>query len=119
MKVAVDGERFLSVSESLDPMGGDQGPINALSRALRKDLGKYQSYIEDLELEDFKVRIVGRGTGAVTRVLIISRDREGKRWATVGVSANIVDASFQALEDAILYKLLTEGAPTSAKMAAE
>lgn len=119
VKVAVDGERFLSVSESLDPEGGDQGPINALSRALRKDLGKYQSYIEDLELEDFKVRIVGRGTAAVTRVLIISRDKEGKRWATVGVSANIVDASFQALEDAILYKLLREGAPTSAKVAAE
>ncbi len=119
VKVAVDGERFLSVSESLDPEGGDQGPINALSRALRKDLGKYQSYIADLELEDFKVRIVGRGTAAVTRVLIVSRDGNGKRWATVGVSANIVDASFQALEDAILYKLLTESAPTSAKVAAE
>ncbi len=113
VKVAVDGERFLSVSESLDPVGGDQGPINALSRALRKDLGKYQAYIDDLELEDFKVRIVGRGTEAVTRVLIISRDRGGKRWATVGVSANIVDASFQALEDAILYKLLSEDAPLS------
>jgi 2-isopropylmalate synthase len=113
VKVAVDGERFLSVSESIDPVGGDQGPINALSRALRKDLGKYQSYIDDLELEDFKVRIVGRGTEAVTRVLIISRDREGTRWATVGVSANIVDASFQALEDAILYKLLAEEAPVS------
>jgi len=117
VKVAADGEKFLSVSESLDPMGGDQGPINALSRALRKDLGKYQSYIEDLELEDFKVRIVGRGTAAVTRVLIISRDRDGNRWATVGVSANIVDASFQALEDAVIYKLLTESAPTSAKRA--
>ena len=113
VKVAVDGERFLSVSESLDPVGGDQGPINALSRALRKDLGKYQAYIDDLELEDFKVRIVGRGTEAVTRVLIVSRDRGGKRWATVGVSANIVDASFQALEDAILYKLLSEDAPLS------
>jgi len=119
VKVAVDGARFLSVSESLDPAGGDQGPINALSRALRKDLGKYQSYIDDLELEDFKVRIVGRGTEAVTRVLIISRDRVGARWATVGVSANIVDASFQALEDAILYKLLAENAPTSVKMAGE
>ena len=113
VKVAVDGERFLSVSESIDPVGGDQGPINALSRALRKDLGKYQSYIDDLELEDFKVRIVGRGTEAVTRVMIVSRDREGTRWATVGVSANIVDASFQALEDAILYKLLAEDAPVS------
>ncbi len=119
VKVAVDGERFLSVSESLDPEGGDQGPINALSRALRKDLGKYQGYIDDLELEDFKVRIVGRGTGAVTRVLIVNRDSKGRRWSTVGVSANIVDASFQALEDAILFKLLTEGAPVSSKIAAE
>ena len=119
VKVAVDGERFLSVSESLDPVGGDHGPINALSRALRKDLGKYQTYIDDLELEDFKVRIVGRGTEAVTRVMIVSRDQEGARWATVGVSANIVDASFQALEDAILYKLLAEDAPISVQMAGE
>ena len=65
--------------------------------ALRKDLGPYQSYIDDLELVDYKVRILTGGTDAVTRVLIESRDGEGRRWFTVGVSPNIVDASFEAL----------------------
>jgi len=97
----------------------DQGPINALSKALRKDLGKYQRFMDDLELVDFKVRIVGRGTEAVTRVLITSRDGVGALWSTVGVSANIVDASFQALEEAVLYKLLKDGAPMSDRRAAE
>ncbi len=73
--------------------------MNALDAALRKDLGKYQRFIEDLELVDFRVRILNGGTGAVTRVLIESRDRAGETWTTVGVSANIIDASFQALTD--------------------
>ncbi|MCC2111249.1 MAG: citramalate synthase, partial [Hyphomicrobiales bacterium] len=63
------------------------------------------------ELVDYKVRILNGGTGAITRVLIESRDGEGNRWATVGVSPNIVDASFQALLDSVTYKLLTNGAP--------
>ena len=77
--------------------------------ALRKDLGKYQRFIDDMELSDFKVRILNGGTGATTRVLIESRDGKGNRWFTVGVSPNIVDASFRALSDALVYKLVREG----------
>ena len=87
------------------------GPVNALDVALRKDLGKYQNYIEGLELIDYKVRILNGGTEAVTRVLIESEDETGERWTTVGVSPNIIDASFQALMDSIVYKLIKEGAP--------
>jgi 2-isopropylmalate synthase len=99
VKVVVDGETMISAAE------GD-GPVNALDKALRKDLGKYQSQIAGLELMDFKVRIFQGGTDAVTRVLIESRDETGDGWTTVGVSANIIDASFQALTDSILYKLM-------------
>lgn len=99
VKVIVDGETMMSVAEG-------HGPVNALDLALRKDLGKYQSEIADLELADYKVRILNGGTEAVTRVLIESTDRTGARWWTVGVSDNIIDASFQALMDSIVYKLL-------------
>ena len=109
--VRFGGERAMSVSESHDPVTqADQGPVNALSRALRKDLGPYQAFIDDMRLVDFRVRITSGGTEAVTRVMIESADREGQRWSTVGVSANIVDASFQALNDAILWKLVRDGA---------
>ena len=107
-------ERVMSVSESHDPVTlADQGPVNALSRALRKDLGPYQAFIDDMKLVDFRVRITSGGTEAVTRVLIESADGQGRRWSTVGVSANIVDASFQALQDSILWKLLRDGAPVA------
>ena len=100
VKVEVDGETYMSVAEG-------NGPVNALDIALRKDLGRYQSMIADLELVDFKVRILNGGTEATTRVLIESHDREtDRRWFTVGVSPNIVDASFQALIDSVTYKLL-------------
>ncbi|HVH01669.1 MAG TPA: alpha-isopropylmalate synthase regulatory domain-containing protein, partial [Amaricoccus sp.] len=109
--VRFGAERAMSVSESHDPVTqADQGPVNALSRALRKDLGPYQAFIDDMRLVDFRVRITSGGTEAVTRVMIESADREGQRWSTVGVSANIVDASFQALNDAILWKLVRDGA---------
>ncbi|MEM7213710.1 MAG: citramalate synthase [Pseudomonadota bacterium] len=102
----VDGQRMISASESQDPITkSDQGPVNALSRALFKDLGSYQCIIDGLKLVDFKVRILNGGTEAVTRVLIDSKDGQGSVFSTVGVSANIVDASFQALEDAILMCL--------------
>ncbi|MEP0710115.1 MAG: citramalate synthase [Parvibaculum sp.] len=104
VKVVVDGEKFISVGEG-------NGPINALDQALQKDLGKYSPYIADLRLADFKVRILTSGTEAVTRVMIESADAKGNRWFTVGVSPNIVDASFQALTDSITWKLLRDGAP--------
>ena len=78
---------------------------------MRKDLGRYQSHIKDVELADYKVRILTGGSEAITRVLVESRDRStGERWFTVGVSPNIVDASFEALVDSITYKLLRAGA---------
>ena len=106
--VKVDGEKRLSVSESMDAEGCDRGPVNALSKALVKDLGQYSALLEDMHLVDFKVRITQGGTEAVTRVIIDSEDGQGRRWSTVGVSANIVDASFEALLDAIRWKLIRD-----------
>ena len=107
----VGGQRMMSVSESRDrEADADQGPVNALSRALAKDLGPYQAIIDDIELVDFRVRITNGGTEAVTRVIIDSEDSQGQHWSTVGVSANIVDASFQALLDAVHWKLIRDGA---------
>ena len=99
VRVTIDGETRLSVAEG-------HGPVNALDIALRKDLGKFQAEIEDMALTDYKVRILNGGTEAITRVLIESRDVTGDRWWTVGVSDNIIDASFQALMDAVIYKLV-------------
>lgn len=108
--VAIGRETMLSVSESMDETGSDRGPVNALAKALAKDLGPYQRFIEDIRLVDFKVRITQGGTEAATRVIIDSEDGEGRRWSTVGVSPNIVDASFEALLDAITWKLVRDGA---------
>ena len=83
----------------------DAGPVNALSKALKTDLGPYQDLIDDIRLVDYKVRITDGGTEAVTRVIIDSEDGQGRRWATVGVSANIIDASFEALVDSVIWKL--------------
>ncbi|MEC7259363.1 MAG: citramalate synthase [Pseudomonadota bacterium] len=88
----------------------DDGPVNALWQALKTDLGPYQERIEDIRLTDFKVRITNGGTEAVTRVIIDFQDARGRRWSTVGVSPNIVDASFEALLDAIRWKLQRNGA---------
>jgi 2-isopropylmalate synthase len=107
VKTVAAGKTFHNVAEG-------NGPVNALDRALRKDLGVYQAIIEDIELVDYKVRILNGGTEAVTRVLIESADAAGNRWLTIGVSENIVDASFEALLDAIIYKLVkAEARPTS------
>jgi len=106
--VKIGEQKMLSVSESMDETGTDRGPVNALSKALAKDLGPYQAVIDDLRLVDFKVRITQGGTEAVTRVIIDSEDSQGRRWSTVGVSANIVDASFEALLDAINWKLIRD-----------
>ncbi|MBX3571153.1 MAG: citramalate synthase [Mesorhizobium sp.] len=99
VKIHIDGEERMSVAEG-------NGPVNALDIALRKDLGRFQDEISDMALVDFKVRILNGGTEAVTRVLIESHDSTGARWWTVGVSDNIIDASFQALMDSIVYKLM-------------
>src|ERR1700757_4705068 len=104
VKVRVGDDNMLSAAEG-------NGPVNALVLALRKDLGKYQKYIDHLKLSDFRVRILDTGTEAVTRVLIESEDEAGERWTTVGVSPNIIDASFQALMDSIIFKLVKSGAP--------
>ena len=106
VRVSIQGD-----NEPLWSVAEGNGPVNALDRALRKDLGRYQSHIKDVELVDYKVRILTGGTEAITRVLVESRDKAtGERWFTVGVSPNIVDASFEALVDSINYKLIKGGA---------
>ncbi len=110
VKVTIAGD-----AEPLWSVGEGNGPVNALDTALRRDLGRYQKHIEDVELVDYKVRILtqigAHGTEAVTRVLVESHDtKTGERWTTVGVSPNIIDASFEALLDSINYKLLKDGA---------
>lgn len=99
VKVRVGDEQLFSAAEG-------NGPVNALDQALRKDLGRYQSLIGELKLVDFKVRIFQGGSDAVTRVLVEFQDGDGERWTTVGVSANIIDASFEALSESLTYKLL-------------
>jgi 2-isopropylmalate synthase len=108
--VNIAGERHLSVSEGIMADGSDGGPVNALSKALVKDLGPYSDLISDMELVDFKVRITNGGTEARTHVIIDHEDSLGRRWSTVGVSSNIIDASFEALLDAVLWKLTRDGA---------
>jgi 2-isopropylmalate synthase len=103
VRVRVGDEVLISAAEG-------NGPVNALDLALRKDLGRYKDLIQDLELIDYKVRIYQGGSDAVTRVLIEFADRSGERWTTIGVSANIIDASFQALTDSMTYKLLKSAA---------
>jgi len=103
VRVRVDGETYYNVDFG-------QGPVDALSNALRKDLGKYSGFLADLKLTDYKVRILTAGTEAITRVMVESKDGKGRRFSTVGVSENIVDASFEALIDAIYLKLLRDGA---------
>lgn len=109
--IKVDGQKHMSISDSVDASGSDRGPVNALAKALAKDLGRYSAIIDDMRLVDFKVRITQGGTEAVTRVIIDSIDGQGRRWSTVGVSPNIVDASFEALLDAIRWKLVRDVAP--------
>ena len=105
----VDGKEIICEGEG-------NGPVNALDQAIRKNLdniGKYSDYLKDLRLVDYKVRILNSGTNATTRVSIESIDDKGKSWFTVGVSPNIIEASFRALLDSIDYKLYKENAPSS------
>ena len=107
----VAGEQRRSVAAATVNGTKDNGPVHALARAVNSDLGVYQPFIEDMRLVDFKVRITSGGTEAVTRVVIDSEDRQGRRWSTVGVSPNIIEASFEALMDAIKWKLVRDQAP--------
>jgi 2-isopropylmalate synthase len=85
------------------------GPVNALDKALRKALTRFYPKLKDMELADYKVRVLSgeHGTGAKVRVLIQSRDQESE-WGTVGVSYDILEASWQALVDSITYKLMKD-----------
>jgi 2-isopropylmalate synthase len=103
VKVKIGNDTLINAAEG-------NGPVNALDVALRKDLGRFQKYIDGLKLIDYRVRILNAGTEAVTRVLIESEDESGEHWTTIGVSPNIIDASFQALMDSIVYKLVRSGA---------
>jgi 2-isopropylmalate synthase len=100
VKIRVDGKAEYTVDE------GD-GPVNALDKALRKALVPHFPKIAQVRLEDYKVRIIdsGNGTAAKTRVLIVSSDGQ-RTWGTVGVSTNIIDASWQALVDSLEYFLM-------------
>ena len=88
-------------------VGVGNGPVNAIDSALRKALINFYPTIDNLKLTDFKVMILSgeKGTGAITRVLIESTDESNKHWTTIGVSANIIDASYNAIYDSITYKL--------------
>jgi len=108
-QLEVDGEKIICEGEG-------NGPVNALDNAIRQNvdrLAKYSKYLKDLKLVDYKVRILNTGTEAVTRVSIESTDSKGKNWFTIGVSTNIIDASFKALVDSLDYKLLKDKAPAS------
>jgi len=100
MKVTVDGILHMTVAEG-------NGPVNALDNALRKALLPAYPQLVDMQLVDYKVRILesSAGTAAVTRVMVESRDQSGRRWSTVGASGNVIEASYQALFDAVNYKL--------------
>jgi 2-isopropylmalate synthase len=103
IKVDVGNDRHMTVAEG-------NGPVNALDAALRKALVAFYPQLGEMRLVDYKVRILtpDAGTAAVTRVMIESADPR-TRWATVGVSANVIDASYNALYDAITYKLYRDG----------
>jgi 2-isopropylmalate synthase len=100
IKVHVAGERVIATAEG-------NGPVNALDAALRKAIGARYPALAGVHLTDYKVRVLdtAKGTGAVTRVLLDSTDGE-RTWTTIGVSENIIEASWQALFDSLVYGLL-------------
>jgi len=97
IKLTVDGERYVRVAEG-------NGPVNALDSALRAAIADRYPHLADIELTNYKVRILdeSHGTGAVTRVLLDSSDGE-REWGTIGVSENIIEASWEALVDSLVY----------------
>ncbi len=101
IKLVIDGE-------VVENEGSGNGPINALDHAFRGDLRRYAPFLDDMSLIDYKVRILNTGTEAITRVTVESGDQKGNSWRTIGVNANIVVASFEALHDAVIYKLIRD-----------
>ena len=107
---------FLIDGKKIECIGKGNGPVNALDNAIRSNFNKvekYYNYFSDLKLLDYKVRILNTGTEATTRVLIESTDKTGISWFTIGVSPNIIEASFKALIDSLEYKLYKEKAPAN------
>jgi 2-isopropylmalate synthase len=95
------------MGKSLMTVAEGNGPVNALDKALRKALSSKFKSLKQMRLVDYKVRIIpSQGTDALTRVWIESADDEGNSWCTIGVSANVIDASYNALHDSITWKLL-------------
>lgn len=101
MKLTVDGEERMRVAEG-------NGPVNAIDKALREGLAKLYPSLVNTKLVDYKVRIINPrgGTQAITRVLIETEDANGNRWSTMGVSENVIDASYNAIYDSICYGLM-------------
>ena len=100
VKIHVGGERVVATAEG-------NGPVNALDSALRKAIGPHFPALAEIHLTDYRVRVLdtGLGTGAVTRVLVDTSDGE-RTWTTIGVSENIIEASWQALYDSVVFGLL-------------
>ncbi|MEQ9122706.1 MAG: alpha-isopropylmalate synthase regulatory domain-containing protein, partial [Alphaproteobacteria bacterium] len=113
VKVSVGDVRALEVAEG-------NGPVNALDHALRKALAPFYPSLGEVRLTDYRVRILnsGDGTAAVTRVMLESADDQGRRWTTVGLSGDIISASYEALTDGLIYKLMADGVAPPAGAAA-
>ena len=108
IKIWVDGRRFVRTAEG-------NGPVNALDRALREAITELHPHLADIELVDYKVRILDthHGTGAVTRVLLDSSDGQ-RSWGSIGVSENIIEASWEALVDSLEYAFQPRSSPLAA-----
>ena len=118
--LVIESEATVTVEvcgELLHEVASGNGPVNALDVALRKALLRAYPQLEGTHLTDYKVRILTPqgGTDAVTRVMIESADKEGERWTTLGVSPNIIGASYSALEDSYAWKLFRVGATPPSK----
>ncbi len=112
-KLSVFSEAHVKITvgkDTLETSATGNGPVNALDKAIRKALVKTYPTLADVELVDYKVRIINsaNGTEAITRVLIESEDKAGNKWTTIGVSENIIDASYNALRDSLIYKLIQD-----------
>jgi 2-isopropylmalate synthase len=111
MEVPQDIQQYRGIVEPMEHMSADgNGPVEALDRALRRVLERFYPQLKEVKLADYKVRILDEedGTRAITRVLIHSMDSKMNSWSTVGVSGNIIDASWQALTDSLIFKLVKD-----------